>query len=258
MPTSSLKTYFIVFELQRVLVYAQTVSDFKNMGLVHVPSDCCFDEVSVTLVGKSDRVRVRTNFVPFWSKMCELDNVFPIIWSDMPYERVRDICSFLFQECSKKPGIVLSRYDMKSMRDSSGYFHRRPLDVGSLKKHGDIYMLKDLKDTMWDKTYTWKSTPRPPVDVYPDSRNTLLIDPNQESNITSPDNVLYPTPWYSPVDRHSCLERNLFPIIHELAQSGENVRSFMKKHRHMVPGVDPLDKKSHVREEYRKWLLCRN
>lgn len=248
-----MKAYFIIFEIQRVLAAIQYLGDSEVSGLVHTPLDCCYDEVSLTLVGKCDLVRVRSNFLEFWEKLSALENVFPLVWSDLQYDRVRDISSFLFQECRVKPGRIFSRYDMKEMKDKSGYKHRKPLAVDSLKKHGDVYYLKDLRETLWTRPYQWKFNPKPPEGVYPEVTNTLLIDSNRETNVTSPGNVLYTSPWHYPTDRHSNLVKNLFPFIRELAGSGENVREFMKKNRNMVPGLDPLGSKDHVVVELRKW-----
>lgn len=247
------KTYFVIFELQRVLVNIQNVGESDISGLVHSPADSCLDEVSLTLVGTSDLVRVRTNFIEFWEKVCALKNVFPVIWSDLPYARVRDITSFLFQECTVKPGRIFSRYDMVEMRDAGGFRHRKPISPGSLKRWGDVYYLKDLRSTLWTKPYQWNFNPMPPEDVHPDASNTLLIDGNRETTVLSPGNVLYPFPWYGPLDRHSNLVKNLFPFIENLARSGEPVRDFMKKNCSRVPGDEPLDGKAHVLVELRKW-----
>lgn len=252
-----MKTYFVVFEIQRVLAFIQNCGESDISGLVHTPQDCCFDEVSVTLVGKSDLVRVRTNFVEFWEKLSALENVFPVIWSELRYDRVRDICSFLFQECSRKPGRIFSHYDMVEMRDRSGYKHRKPVAPGSIQRHGDVYHLKDVKEVLWSRTHNWQFNPMPPSGVHPDLTNTLLIDPNQETNISSPGNVLFPLPWHNILDRHSSLVRYLFPFIDELAHSGENVREFVKKNRFKVPGLDPVGSKSHVAVALKKWRLCR-
>jgi hypothetical protein len=225
---------------------------------VHKPSHERYDEVSETLVNRSDLVRVRTSFVKFWTGLAKLDNVFPLVWSNMPDDRTTGIVKFSFQSRPRPPGRHFSRCEMYGTVDRNGSSHRKPKPHGSLKRRGEVYAVKDLKAGLWSTPYQYSFDPAPPLyDRYPNETNTLLIDPDREIAVMTPSNVLHPSPWHGPRDRHSCLLSHLFPFIRDLASSGQDVGSHVKDHRCEVEGLDPLKVDTHVCVEMRKWLRAR-